>query len=199
MIKSVSTSQDEILKSIMELHCPDGFECDATFGNGGFWRSITKPKFLFDIEPLVDGVVKSRSDSLPTLKGSLGSIVFDPPFLTYVKNGRKHKDGKVAMTRRFGGYYSYTELEHHYKASLMEFHRVLKPSGIAVFKCQDIIHNHKMHCTHQMILEYCSRWGFFRLKDLFILTAKHRMPGPQKGKQRHARIYHSYFLVLQKL
>jgi hypothetical protein len=29
------------------------------------------------------------------------------------------------------------------------------------------------------------------------LTAKHRMPSPQKGKQRHARIFHSYFLVLE--
>jgi hypothetical protein len=30
------------------------------------------------------------------------------------------------------------------------------------------------------------------------LPAKFRMPGPQKGTQRHARIFHSYFLVFER-
>lgn len=66
-----------------------------------------------------------------------------------------------------------------------------------VFKCQDIIHNHRMHCTHYNVIKWAECEGF-RLVDLFILTAKSRMPGPQKGKQRHARVWHSYFLVFEK-
>jgi hypothetical protein len=124
--------------------------------------------------------------------------MFDPPFLTYVKNGREHKDGKVQMTARFGGYWSYKELSDHYTQTIVEAARVLKCGGVFVVKCQDIIHNHKMHCTHANVIAWASEAGF-RLRDLFVLAAKHRMPGPQKGKQKHARVFHSYFLVFERL
>lgn len=128
---------------------------------------------------------------------SLGNAVFDPPFLTYVKAGRAHKSGNVALTSRFGGYYTYGELEAHYRGTLKECRRVLKPLGRLVFKCQDVIHNHRMHCTHVNVINWASQEGF-RLLDLFVLPAKFRMPGPQKGQQRHARVFHSYFLVLER-
>ena len=36
------------------------------------------------------------------------------------------------------------------------------------------------------------------LADLFVLPAKHRLPSPNRaGTQKHARIFHSYFLVLE--
>lgn len=100
------------------------------------------------------------------------------------------------MAARFGGYYSYDQLESHYKATMRECSRILKHKGVLVFKCQDIIHNHRMHCTHASAIEWAREYGF-RLKDLFVLGAKSRMPSPQKGQQRHARVFHSYFLVLQ--
>lgn len=197
VIRSVSESQDEILRSIITLHCPDGFQCDVTYGNGAFWKNIQRPELCFDIEPQSPVAVQADSRNLPLPPSSLSSVVFDPPFLTYVRNGREHKDGKVAMTARFGGYYTYKELEDHYRDTVSELWRVLKPGGILVFKCQDIIHNHRMHCTHFNVISMAAIEGF-RLKDLFVLVAKHRMPGPQKGQQRHARIWHSYFLVFQK-
>jgi hypothetical protein len=56
-----------------------------------------------------------------------------------------------------------------------------------------------MHATHANVIEWAKDAGF-RLKDLFILAAKHRMPSPnRKGKQKHARIFHSYFLVFEKI
>jgi hypothetical protein len=55
-----------------------------------------------------------------------------------------------------------------------------------------------MHCTHARVITMAEIEGF-RLLDLFVLLAKSRMPGPQKGQQRHARIWHSYFLVFEKL
>jgi hypothetical protein len=200
MIKSVYDKQEDILNAIIKLHCPDGFECDLTYGNGNFYKNIPRPKLCFDIEPSFDYVEKRDSCNTGLERGSLNSIMFDPPFLTYVKNGKKHKDGKVAMTSRFGGYYTYKELWQHYLGTINESFRILKKGGHLVFKCQDIIHNHKMHCTHAKIIDFAEGdGGWFRLKDLFVLAAKHRMPGPQKGTQRHARIFHSYFLVFEKL
>lgn len=197
MIRSVSTDQNEILESIIRLHCPDGFDCDMTFGNGAFWKKLPRPRICFDITPLKDGVLQADSRLLPVEPRSLSSVVFDPPFMTYVRNGREHKGGKVALSARFGGYYTYDELESHYRDTISEAYRVLKPKGKMVFKCQDIIHNHRMHCTHVNVINMADIEGF-RLADLFVLAANYRMPGPQKGTQRHARIFHSYFLVLQK-
>jgi len=197
VIKSVYESQEEILKSIQNLHCKDGFDCDMTYGNGSFWKNLPKPILCFDIQPQKPECIQGDSRCLPLLKESLNSMVFDPPFLTYVKGGRDHKEGKVAMTARFGGYWSYTELEDHYRDSISEAYRVLRPKGHLVIKFQDIIHNHKMHSTHYNTIAWAESEGF-RLADLFILVASHRMPSPQKGTQKHARIFHSYFLVFQK-
>jgi hypothetical protein len=90
----------------------------------------------------------------------------------------------------------------HYRGTIFEAHRVLKKKGILVVKCQDIIHNHAMHCTHINVVNWSA--GNFRLKDLFVLAAKHRMPMPEsttenKRMQKHARVHHSYFLVLEKI
>jgi hypothetical protein len=197
VIKSVYESQDEILNAIIQLHCKDGFDCDMTYGNGAFWKNIQRPRLCFDIQPQKPEAIEADSRGLPVDASSLHSVVFDPPFLTYVKNGRDHKEGKVAMTARFGGYWSYNDLEDHYRDSISEAWRVIAGGGYFIFKCQDIIHNHKMHSTHSRVIMMCEIEGF-RLCDLFILVAKHRMPSPQKGQQRHARIFHSYFLVFQK-
>lgn len=199
MIRSVEYSQTDILKSIMSLEQIERFDADISYGNGKFYQDIPEPLHVFDIDPQSDHVVQASSTDLPCDDQAFGSIVFDPPFLTYVKAARDHNS---IMAKRFGGYWRYDELEQHYKETLVEAHRVLKKKGVLVFKCQDIIHNHKMHPTHINVVNWAN--GLFRLKDLFILPAKHRMPIPeQKGmkkkQQKHARIFHSYFLVLQKL
>ena len=201
-IRSCYDSQEDILIAIQKLHCPEGFECDLTYGNGVFWKNIGNPRLCFDICPTEKWITKGDSTDIKLPNESLNNIVFDPPFLTYIKNGKDHKDGGVIMSNRFGGYYSYEDLTKHYVLSLRETQRVLKNHGKLIFKCQDIIHNHKMHCTHDMVIRICEVFGL-RLIDLFVLVANHRMPMPQESmpnfKQRHARIYHSYFLVFEKV
>jgi len=197
MIRSYYEDQDDILRAIQTLHVPEGFQCDATYGNGAFWKALPRPGLCFDITPLADHVVQACSTMLPLEAASLDNIVFDPPFLTYVKNGRGHKNGAVAMTKRYGGYYKYEELEEHYRHSISEAWRVLKKGGKLIFKCQDIVHNHALHPTHCRVVWMAEIEGF-KLLDLFVLPARSRMPGPQKGQQRHARVWHSYFLVFRK-
>jgi hypothetical protein len=201
MIRSVYYDQVQILKSIMDLCNIERFCADVTYGNGKFYGEIDKPIFKGDISPQSEGVTECSSSSLPVQDGAFKSLVFDPPFLTYVRDARRG-NGNMIMAKRFGGYWRYDELEKHYRETLLEAHRVLSKKGIMVFKCQDIIHNHKMHCTHINVIEWAK--GMFRLKDLFILPVKSRMPIPQqegtKNKvQKHARIFHSYFMVLEKV
>lgn len=120
------------------------------------------------------------------------------PFLTYVRAGRAG-NGSMIMARQFSGYWRYDELEDHYRAMLAEMARVLVKDGIAVFKTQDLVHNHKLHPTHAYVIQWGEQVGL-RLKDLFILAANHRLPAPNRaGSQKHARIHHSYFVVMRKL
>lgn len=192
MLKSVYYDQDEILQAIQTLHSPSGFCADLTYGSGGFWKPNTKPRVCFDLVPRKKGVVKADSGHLPILESSLRSCVFDPPFLTYIKPGHSS-----IMAKRFGGYWTYDDLIDHYFATLREAQRALVSKGVMVFKCQDIIHNHRMHAVHIDVVTEAVRQGY-RLRDLFILAAKHRMPMPGKSRtQRHARVFHSYFLVLE--
>ena len=196
-VKSLYFDQNEILQSIIDLHCNDGFEADLTFGNGVFYKKIKEPQFKFDLDPQRKDVIASCSGSLPIRSNCLNNLVFYPPFLTYVRSNRTG-NGNMIMAKRFTGYWRYDELEKHYIETLAESARVLKTNGLMIFKCQDIIHNHKMHCTHANVILWAKNFGF-ELKDLFILAANHRLPSPnRKGKQQHARIFHSYFLVLKK-
>lgn len=197
VIRSISNSQDEILNGIIALHCPDGFECDVTYGNGQFYKSIQKPALKFDIDPQSDDVIAASSNALPISDESVGSVVFDPPFLTYVRSGREG-NGKMIMAKRFAGYWRYDELQNHYVSTLAECKRVMKKKGKLVFKCQDIIHNHRIHATHVNVINWAADIGL-SLKDIFILCATHRLPSPNRaGSQKHARIFHSYFLVFEK-
>ena len=197
--RSISFDQAEILRWIRELHCPEGFDVDASYGNGRFYpNGVNKPKCRFDLDGTLEDVVAASSDCLPLPTDSQRSVVFDPPFLTYVRDKRQG-NGNMVMAKRFSGYWRYDELEAHYKSSLREFNRVLRKKGVVVFKCQDIIHNHKMHASHINVVNWAAELGF-RLKDLFVLAANHRMPRPnRKGAPKHARVYHSYFLVLEKI
>jgi hypothetical protein len=105
----------------------------------------------------------------------------------------------MVMSRRFGGYWTYDELAEHYTATISECARVIAPGGVLTIKCQDIVHNHTLHATHINVVRWAEVRGF-RLLDMFILAASHRMPAPNKvGAQKHARIFHSYFLVFKRL
>tara|TARA_R110000851_G_scaffold319082_1_gene483307 strand:+ start:434 stop:1045 length:612 start_codon:yes stop_codon:yes gene_type:complete len=197
VVRSVYYDQSDIIKGAMKLYNISRIDADLTYGNGGFYKTIEKPVRCFDIDGDLEGVEQAASNDTPLGNQSINSLMFDPPFLTYIRAAREG-NGSMVMSRRFAGYWRYDELEEHYKSTLKEAHRVLKPKGIMIFKCQDIIHNHKMHCTHANVINWAK--DMFRLKDLYILPAKHRMPSPnRKGTQKHARSFHSYFLILERL
>ena len=81
---------------------------------------------------------------------------------------------------------------------MSEFHRILKPNGILIFKCQDKISSGKQYMSHVFIINEAEKLGFYT-KDMFILLAKQRiMADWQLKNQKNARKFHSYFLVFEK-
>ncbi len=191
-IKSVCYDQTEIIGSIMSLCGIERFDVDLTYGNGKFYTTENMPVHRFDIDETLPNLTGSCSSvSTPLDSNSVSSVMFDPPFLTYVRESRTG-NGNMIMAKRFSGYWRYDDLSEHYQQTAKEAARILKKKGVFVVKCQDIIHNHKMHCTHANMIQWCSEW--FRLKDLFVLPAKHRLPAPNRaGTQKHARIFHATF------
>lgn len=195
LIKTVESDQIVILQNIMKLFCPEGFECDPTYSKGNFYKGglIPQPKYKFDLAPQVDGVIQADCRNIPLPIDSINSLIFDPPFV-----GASIKDGKTGIIKdRFGFMRKVTDLWGMYKEALLEFHRVLKPNGVLVFKCQDVVEDHKNFFSHCQIMKDAIQAGFYP-KDLFILTAENRIIQHNLKKQEHARKYHSYFWVFIK-
>lgn len=191
LVSSIGYNQDDIILNIMKLHMNNQpFDCDPTFSKGVFYRNLPEPRLKFDLHPQREDVVQADSRNLPIKNNELNSIMFDPPFLAKSGKGSKIKD-------RFGDYPTMNALWEFYADSLREFHRILRTHGVLVFKCQDTVNSGKNYLTHVEIVNMAHDIGF-HTKDIFILLAKHRMPQWNMKQQRHARKYHSYFLVFEK-
>jgi len=196
LVKSISYNQEEIINWIIQLHCPEGFELDPTYSTGQFYKNIKKPKHRFDINPQIEGVLKADCISLPLENLSIKSIMFDPPFIAGIPTSTAKKG---IISSRFGSYKSIPRkdgLWEMYRKALEEFNRILKYDGILVIKCQDTISDGNQFLSHVELINYAYSLGFYP-KDLFVLLAKHRII-KKYPTQKHARKYHSYFLVLIK-
>jgi hypothetical protein len=199
VVRTTSYSQEEIISSILKLHCPSGIDLDPTYSKGVFYKKgIEQPKLKFDINPVVDGVVQSCATNLPLDDNSVNCIMFDPPFLATTGKSLKMVNSSNAMAKRFGVLKNETELHKFYSESLQELYRVCDDEGYLIFKCQDKVSSGKQYFSHCFIHTVATQLGWYP-KDLFVLLAKSRLiPAWQTKNQQHARKYHSYFWVFQK-
>ncbi len=203
LIPSISYNQHDIIRWIIRLHLEGkAIHCDPTYGYGNFYKpdDIKKPEFCSDILPpkgqsstlgeVVEICLRLNATNLPNLDNNLRSIIFDPPFLQTTGKGSILKD-------RFGSYPTMQKLWEFYAEALWEFCRVLRPNGVLIVKCQNTVMSGKQWWSVNYIKNLASEYGL-NLIDEFVLLAKHRMPQYNLKQQRHARKYHSFFLVFRK-
>jgi hypothetical protein len=98
IITSISYKQGEILRDIIWLYVPDGFECDVTYNRGSMYKRIPSPPLKFDIQPEVPGVVGADCRALPLRSASLGSLIFDPLFIAGSTNTGKVEKSSPDLT-----------------------------------------------------------------------------------------------------
>ena len=127
-------------------------------------------------------------------------VVVDLPFVISPPNApsmKEIKKGRNIIANRFAAFYPSDELYQTYSFFIKEAFRVLKPNGLLVWKCQMTVSggiNHSIPYYSVM----CGQKVGFTLEDEFILTARTRLISGKVKTQKHARKYHSNFLVFKK-
>lgn len=200
MIKQIQYDQNEIINNIISLYIKNGaIEVDATYSKGNFYKNnnIQEPIYKFDISPQDVNVVKADCRELPLQNESVGSIMFDPPFLATTGPSLRKNDDSNIIAKRFGTYKNEIELHQMYFDSMKEFYRILKPGGILIVKCQDKVSSGKQYMQHVYIMNMAEDIGYYT-KDMFILCVNNRLVANWQKNQKHARKYHSYFYVFEK-
>lgn len=205
VVSAYRANNDAVFARIMSLHVPAGtLVADVTYGRGSFWKKVKPDAYRLLPSDLKSGVDCRR---LPYADGSVGAVVFDPP---YIEGFYRPKDSQRAMAGRYGdfrdrfssgqegsGKYYHAGVLDMYFTTGVEVKRVLAPKGVFVVKCQDEVSNHRQHLTHVEIINEYQRLGFY-CKDLFVVV-RHDTPTMSRAKrQQHARKNHSYFLVFVK-
>lgn len=201
LVKSVYGSNYEAIKNIMDLYDIERFDLDCTYSKGNFWKDLPTPTNKTDLFPINDSVIEANSENLPFPDSSMESIMYDPPFVIAGSKYKGNKEGSSIIAKRFEGYTRYDELTSNYYNTLKELYRLTKKNGFVVMKCQDTVSGGKNHFTHVMVMNMAMEIGFYP-RDMFVLTSNVRINsfnGTKWTKQYHARKYHSYFWVFQKV
>lgn len=192
MIKNVADNQDEILESIISLYCPAGIHLDPCYGTGNFYKSgrIAEPLLRYDILP-TKTYVKQGDVTQLGFDNEIVSVLFDPPFL------HAHGSGSL-IGHRYTSYPNQKALWAFYEEAFCAIQKALKPKGILIWKCQDIVEGGKQVWNHCKIWDLASCNGGLTALDLFVLVASNRIKGHNHNRQVHARKYTSYFWVFRK-
>ncbi len=214
----------EQFADILALHVPAGGKiADVTYGGGVFWVKVEPDTYTVvasDIE-LRDGhrfdkgftyldAVDCRA--LPHADQSFDCVVLDPPYMEgFYRRAVEQlacSGSHIALRRAYSELGSTCEpaegvprwhdaVVDMYMRAGVEAHRVLRPGGVLIVKCQDEVSSNKQRLTHVEIVTGFEDLGF-HCRDLFV-QVRNNAPGVSRLKtQVHARKNHSYFLVFER-
>lgn len=182
---TVSEKEDVILRSILHLYLNDAptFDCDLTFGQGGFYKYIERPRYCYDKYPSSPDILDLDllNSSLPLFK----SVVVDLPYYVSAKG--------IESPDRFA---SLLDCEYHHRKMLTAAHNILKDNGILVYKTTDFVINGKQEWITDFVIREARESGF-ELIDKFIYIVPRRMMR-RHSNQGFATKNHAFFFVFRK-
>ena len=190
-----SEFEDEclLLTTILNIHNKgEPIELDPMFSKGNIYRGLQEPELKFDLRVEREDVKLGDATDLKDIKSnSIRSVCLDPPFCFGIHGKVKEN----ISAQRFTVLQNFNSLEFLYKGILKEAFRVLKDSGLLLFKCQDYTDS-KTIMTHCLVWKWALEYGFYA-QDLAILINRKRIFNPNL-KQRHLRKTHCYYWVFRK-
>ena len=194
VIKSIQNSDRDVLLAIKQLYLDgENYDLDPCYSTGKFYEDLERPIIKMDKTPQNIKIVENDIlNGIPLKNKYVKSIVFDPPFMFGTHGQTKNN----IMTKRFTMFDNWKQLKDMYKKSLQEFYRILIKGGIVAFKCQDYTDS-KTTLTHCYVHNWAIEQGF-KVEDLFIMAFKGGRIWNSNLVQRHARKYHSYWIILKK-
>jgi hypothetical protein len=122
--KSVFDNEQELLKSLIELHLGGEYiELDPMYFKGNFYKNgVAEPKYKYDINPQVLGVTESDATNLPLSDNSVSNMILDPPFM-FGGHGKQDQ----FYSSKTHGLLTWEQLSELYQNILKEAERILKP------------------------------------------------------------------------
>lgn len=197
----------DIFPQVLDLHVPKGAKvADVTWGKGVFWKNVPEDAYELLATDLQTGV---DATDLPYEDESLDALVLDPPYMeglfrrdtSHMAGGGSHaafrenySNGQA--TNGSGPKWHEAVLDLYFRAG-DEAHRVLKPGGVFIVKCQDEVSANRQRLTHVELIDRYEAQDFYT-KDLFVVVRQNKPAISRMKKQVHARKNHSYFLVFIK-
>jgi len=168
---------------------------DPTYGKGIWWKKW-RPERLFHHD-LSNGPEYDFRNLEMYTDGFFDAIAFDPP---YVSVGGRSTSGMKDMYEAFGLMDAPTTpllVQSLINDGLDEMHRLVKPRGIVLVKCQDYISSGKLWPGTHYTLTHALAIGFELLDRLEHLSKASRAQ-PSGRRQMHARRNLSTMFVLRK-
>jgi tRNA G10 N-methylase Trm11 len=194
----------DLFVDILDLYAPPGsLIADVTCKAGSFWKHVDGAyttlgsdisKKVFKRPSAIDHHLVADAIYLPYRDESLDVCVVDPP---YGNGGTTTRTDAVAKTYALRGMGKGPRgILKLYDRMFLEIQRVLKPKGIVIAKCQDMVNNGEQWWMHISIYEMARDLGF-KMEDIFV-PVQNKEPMMRHDYQKHARKNHSFFLVFQK-
>lgn len=200
IFSAYQATNHEVFPHILKLYVPEGsLVADVTYGKGVFWKDVSAD--AYDLRPtdLRTGVDCRK---LPYGDTTMDCVVFDPPYM-HTPGGTAHQNHQNFELYYYNNGTENGSKKYHeavldlYFRGAREAHRVLKPEGIYIVKCQDEVCANQQRLTHVEIIDELTTMGF-AVEDLFVVLRVNKPGVSRMLRQVHARKNHSYFLVFRK-
>lgn len=170
----------------------DWLTLDPTYGKGTWWN-VWRPLQLWTHDLADDGV---DFRSLPYSDASFDAVAFDPPYVcvggraTSTLPGFHQRYGLTDAPRTPAG------VQELIDDGLTDAHRVVKPGGHVLVKCQDYIWSGRLWLGTHRTLTHALGLGFEVVDRLEHLSGVR--PQPPGRRQVHARRNLSTLFVLRR-
>ena len=195
---SVSESQTDILKTILDIHLPKrkNFQCDLTAWKLGFYKNgLPKPLYCYDKYASIlgnDEVRDLAEFETDWHDGTFENIVIDLPCSVEAPSTKSRFDVSTHFS-------SLPELLQEHEKMLRLAYRKMQTDGILVYKTMDFTYCGFPYWLSDEVLRMAKEIGF-QLADKYIyIDPKHSKIDRRRTRFTASVPAHAYFFVFRKL